>query len=176
MAHLAAVSHQEEMGTQAIIDFRYHGIQIHTVQAKPSQENPNRYIAPHDEMEVLGFPALAGEALKSLLVVAIVSTEENQRSDALIRFGAIWFYCEYGNLAWCGNVITDFDKAFSIDSQNPFDVVVEETYHYKVGKPSEDFFPFVIRNIISEEIKSVYPTATPDFSLFFKTPINFRTK
>lgn len=141
----------------------------HIDQIKTSQENPNRYIAPHEKTEITDFSSVAIQAANSLLGVAIITTEENRRPDALIRFGAVWSYCEYGDLAGCGNVIVDFERAFSIDQKNPFDVTVQETDHYTVGKPNEAFFPLFIRQIISEEIKSVYPTATPDFSLLTET-------
>tara|TARA_B100000949_G_C14227059_1_gene427214 strand:+ start:131 stop:880 length:750 start_codon:yes stop_codon:yes gene_type:complete len=138
-------------------------------QIKTSQENPNRYIPSEDKTNIADFSSVAIQAANNLLGIAIISTEENQRPDALLRFGAIWSYCEYGDLAGCGNVIVDFERAFSIDQKNPFDVTVQETDHYTVGKPNEAFFPLFIRQIISEEIKSVYPTATPDFSLLTET-------
>lgn len=134
-------------------------------QIKLSLANPDRKIAPQLEMQILDFPSLVGEAIRNLSGIAIISTEEDQRPDALIRLGSIWSYCEYRDLAGCGNVVADFDSAYAQDPQNPFDLVVKDSNRYTVGKPTEAFFPSYVRETMTEEIQSVYPSSQPDISL-----------
>lgn len=122
-----------------------------------------------DKTGIMNFPALNYYALERLAGIAIISGEEDQRPDALLRLGSIWSFHEYEELAGCGNVIADFEKASSIAPENPFDVVVKETGHYTIGKPNEAFFPVYIRDAISEEIQSIHPSSKPDFHLLTET-------
>ncbi len=118
-----------------------------------------------DEIGIMNYPALNYYALQRLAGIAVISAEENQRPDALLRLGSIWSFHEYLELAGCGNVIADFEQAYSINPNNPFEVIIKDTDRHTVGKPSEAFFPPYIQEIISEEIQGAYSNSNPDFSL-----------
>ncbi len=85
--------------------------------------------------------------------------------SALLGFGSVWSYAEYGHLGGCGNVRDDFEKAFSISRSEPLTAVVSEDNNIMIGRPSDDFFPPYVRDMLSSEIKKHKNPADPEYNL-----------
>ena len=114
-----------------------------------------------NKSKVKTFSKLIEYCMERLGGIAIVLDEKELQPDAVLDFGSVWSCHEYGELAGCNNVIQDYKKAYELDPNNPFDAVVSESEKFSLGEPSDAFFPPYVRELISEEIKTLLPNADP---------------
>lgn len=111
------------------------------------------------------FPELIDYCMKRHCGLAFVMKVNSDMPDALLRFGSIWSYYEYQNLAGCANVVDDYKKAYQITPECPFDALISESQAVYIGQPSNEFFPPYMRDILTEEIEKYFPAAKPSFHL-----------
>lgn len=118
------------------------------------------------DMIIQDFNSVVKYCMEENLGIAIVSSvENNKRPDALLRYGCVWSYYEYQDLLGCGNITSDFYRALGLNTERPFDVMVEDTDECIFSTPSEAFFPSYVRNLMTKEIQSLYPDEQPEFIL-----------
>lgn len=104
-------------------------------------------------------------SLERVCGMAIFSGKESKQPDATLRLGSLWSYHEYGHLGGCANCVHDFEKAFAINPDAPFDVVISNSTQYTIGQPSTAFFPDYVKDLMTEAIHTALPDAHPGFSL-----------
>ncbi len=119
------------------------------------------------ELQIVNFSSLALHSYERLAGIAIIVEDKlEKRPDAILRFGAVWSFIYYQELAGCANVIYDYHESIKKGISNPLETTVSDSDKIRLGKPSEEFFPSAIRRLIEKEIKKDMPEASVEFNLY----------
>lgn len=106
----------------------------------------------------------AAEALAGIAFLA--ERTLNTIPAATLRFGAVWSYEVFAAHGGPPTVRQNFYRAFDIDARNPYEVLVSDSDQVETGEPSDEYFPPLIRRLITEEVQQTLPGAHVTFYVF----------
>lgn len=129
-----------------------------------------KYLAPEDDKDerwphIVNFHTLAHYCVRRRRG-AYIATEDNLGVvRGRIKYGAIWSYCEYGELGGNDIIREQYEKALSINLVNPFEALVGESGEVMFSYPSEYVLSNFLKELLTEVIEEIIPDAKPEFLL-----------
>jgi len=117
------------------------------------------------DLSIKSFDEVIADSMTSQAGLAVMDKGNSGQPSAVLRYGAIWAYHEYKNLGGCANNVYDFEKAMSINEDEPFEALVSNSDKVLIGSPSLEIFPSYIREMIKRELSSVLPNTSLEFHL-----------
>ena len=116
-----------------------------------------------DDVSAKSFAQVIHAAMNENSGIAILSTLEDKRPDAYIRWGAVWSYMEYHYLGGLETSRLNFQKAIAVDPVNPLLVESGDKRDPVLSLPHLGFFPPYVAMKIAAEVKALYPESEPSF-------------
>lgn len=126
------------------------------------------YVVDEADENTKAFEELARYAFECEAGIAVLDhqSEEGEAPLEILRFGAIWSYVVYGELAGNPDVMNDYAQALKAGHQNPFEAEVSDSNKALTGSSTEEFFPLPVRDMIMGEVQEIAPDANVNFQLW----------
>ncbi len=109
-----------------------------------------------DEIASIAFDATSG---------IILCLDPEKGSNAILDYGSIWAYREYGYLEGAPNQVADFEQATKVNPANPFEARLSDSRQITIGHASEAFLPLYVRDAMTNAIREHIPAAMPEYHI-----------